>query len=165
MKRIAFIGAVVVALACLCVRGAAQRTPHGGSPPGPSMPWRGNAQSNVMVILSPAGNPPLSGYAPARNPEFTIQTLPLSVGLQSPSAPPRPLAEAYRSAPSNFIVAPSNPPTIPAGVYQAAPYSCIVVVPGPQPDDRCVISPAGGVASAMPIIRPDVRLIPRAPAK
>src|ERR1035441_571387 len=85
---------------------------------------------------------PLLALAPARKPEFKIQTLPLSARLRPPTAPPM----------------------IPAGVYKTVPYSCIVVVPGPQPDDRCVINP-GDVASAMPIVRPDLRFIPLDPAK
>ena len=106
------------------------------------MPWPGNASSKVMVVPSLGNKAPLLALAPARKPEFKIQPLPLSARLRPPS--------------------PS--PMIPAGVYKTAPYSCIVVVPGPHPDDRCVINP-GDVASAMPIIRPDLRFIPWNPAK
>jgi hypothetical protein len=44
------------------------------------------------------------------------------------------------------------------------PYNCIVVVPGPHPDDRCVINPQG-MESAMPIIKPELRFIPWNAAK
>jgi hypothetical protein len=143
MKCAVSIGAGVIALGCLCALAADQGGLRKGSSQTPSVPWPGNALSNVIVIPPPGGNLLLPGLALVRKPELRIQTLPLSARLQSSSVPP----------------------TIPAGVYTAAPYSCIVVVPGPHPDDRCIINPAGGVGSAMPIIRPDLQLIPRAPAK
>jgi hypothetical protein len=142
MKRRVSVGAGTVALGCLCVLAAAQGPLHRGSPPASSMPWPGNAQSNVIVIPSPGSNWLLQGLEPPHKPVFNIQTFP-------PSARPH---------------SPSSPRTIPAGVYKTVPYSCIVVVPGPHPDDRCVINP-GGVDSAMPIIRPDLRFIPRDPAE
>ena len=136
------VGAAAVALGCLGALPAAQMVLHEGSSRGLAMPWPGNASSKVMAVPSLGNKAPLLALAPARKPEFQIQTLPLS-------APLRP---------------PSGPPMISAGVYKTVPYSCIVVVPDPHPDDRCVINP-GDVASAMPIIRPDLRFIPLNPAK
>jgi hypothetical protein len=46
------------------------------------------------------------------------------------------------------------------GVWQTEPYSCIVVVPGPHPDDRALIA-RGETKMNMPIIRPELRFIPR----
>ncbi len=52
------------------------------------------------------------------------------------------------------------PPRAPApGVYLAKPYSMIVVVPGPHPDDKCIVSPSGPVAP-MPVIPPELHLVP-----
>ena len=65
---------------------------------------------------------------------------------------------------ANFIVAPPVQSTLPAGVYRTVPYSGIVVVPGPHPDDRCVVRPDGGNVS-MPIIKPDLRCIPPTPPR
>ncbi len=53
-------------------------------------------------------------------------------------------------------------PSLPKpGVYEARPYTMIVVVPGPTPDDRSVHG-LEGMEPRMPIIKPELRLIPRA---
>ena len=58
------------------------------------------------------------------------------------------------------------PPAPKPGVYETAPFSCIVLVPGPHPDDRAIIgSDRGNNYSAMPIVRPDLRFIPRSPGR
>src|ERR1035441_3811796 len=142
MKRMVSFSAVVVALGCVCVLAAAQGVMHKGSLQAPSPPWLGIIQSNVVVSPSSAGNLLLPTLALAPTRAFRIQTLPL-------------FARVHPRAVS---------PTPPAGVYKTSPYSCIVVVPGPHPDDRCVVKPSG-VESAMPIIRPDLRFIPWNPAK
>ena len=69
-----------------------------------------------------------------------------------------------RNLRSNHVVMPSVPTAISPGVYRTFPYSCIVVVPGPHPDDRCVVNP-GGANDPMPIIKPDLQFIPWGPAK
>ena len=127
-------------LACLCVLAAAQEGRHRGSSPSRSMPWPANAQSNLIILPSPGGNPQVPAWALARKPEFKFRVLPPSVRLQAPAAPP----------------------AIPAGVYKTEPYSCIVVVPGAHPDDRCIINPGGGDYS-MPIVKPDLQFIPYRP--
>jgi len=52
------------------------------------------------------------------------------------------------------------------GVYKTEPYSLLVRVPGPCPDDRSLI---GGKASPpceqMPIVRPDLRMVPWSPSR
>ena len=48
------------------------------------------------------------------------------------------------------------------GVYEASPFTGIIVVPGPHPDDRCIIKP--GHSPTMPQLAPDLRLIPRGKA-
>jgi hypothetical protein len=50
------------------------------------------------------------------------------------------------------------------GVYEAAPFTCIVVVPDQNIDPDFVVSP-GVVSSAMPVFRPELRLVPRHPSK
>jgi len=129
------------------------------------MQWPGIAQDNVSVIPSPGGNSPPPTFVPAGEPEFKIQALPPGARLYPGSAVPAIPAGVYETAPSNFLVVPPVQSTIPAGVYRTVPYSCIVVVPGPHPDDRCVVRPGGGDFS-MPIIKPDLRFIPLSlPAK
>ncbi|SPE58740.1 exported hypothetical protein [Verrucomicrobia bacterium] len=50
------------------------------------------------------------------------------------------------------------------GVYKAFPYTALVLVPGPIPDDGSVITPQGH-NSQMPILKPELRLIPRTQTK
>ena len=106
------------------------------------MPWPGNAQNNVIVIPTPSSNLLLPPLVLTPTSASKIHTLPLfdRVHPRAVSASP------------------------PAGVYRTVPYSCIVVVPGPHPDDRCVVNPRG-MESAMPIIRPDLSFIPWNQAK
>ena len=141
VKRIMAIGSVV-GTACLCVLATEQGVWHKGSATPPSTPWPEIAQTNVILIPSPAGNSPFPVVPPPRKPQLKHQTFPPTVRLHSPAAPP----------------------IIPPGVYKTAPYSCIVVVPGPQLDDKCIVNPGGG-NSRMPIIKPDLHFIPWGPAK
>jgi hypothetical protein len=46
------------------------------------------------------------------------------------------------------------------GVYKTEPYACIVVVPEFHPDERMIIGGNKEIESAMPIIKPETRLIP-----
>jgi hypothetical protein len=46
------------------------------------------------------------------------------------------------------------------GVYEAFPFTCIVVVPGPHPDDKSAF-PMPGSQDRMPMVEPELRLIPR----
>jgi hypothetical protein len=55
---------------------------------------------------------------------------------------------------------PGHGAPIQPGVYQSYPYSCLVLVPSAQPDDKCIVAP-GGTDPRMPMIKPDLRLIPR----
>lgn len=75
---------------------------------------------------------------------------------------------------SNFVTVPDvifalNSPANPAapispGVYQTVPYSCLVLVPEPQLDDKCIVGGRGGETDPhMPMVRPDMQLIPRKP--
>jgi hypothetical protein len=50
------------------------------------------------------------------------------------------------------------------GIYEAAPYSGIVVVPEAHTDDRALV-PVGNEALKMPVIKPEIRLIPRGTEK
>ena len=143
MKRMVIVVAIVAALGCLYLLAAAQVVLHKDSARAPSTPWPGGAQSNVVVIPSPGSNLLLLASAPVLKPAFSVQTFPA----------------AARSHP------PFAPPAIPAGVYETTPYSSIVVVPGPHPDDRCIIGSGGGGGSSMPVIKPDLQFIPWKPAK
>ncbi|PWU08642.1 MAG: hypothetical protein C5B50_29145 [Verrucomicrobia bacterium] len=49
------------------------------------------------------------------------------------------------------------------GIYEAHPYTMIVIVPGPQPDDKCIVSASRETDRNMPIIRPQIELVPRKP--
>ena len=138
MKRIVSVGAVVAAVGCLCAVAADQGSQRRGGWPSRSMPEPWNVQSNVLIIPSAPGNTPPPALAPAGKPEFKAQPARSSARVHPPSA--------------RFPV--------PGGVYRTEPYSCIVVVPGPHPDDRCIVNPGGGDYS-MPIIEPDLRFIPK----
>ena len=134
------VGAVVVALALLCVLGVAQAVLGSRSSSASSIPWLEDSPSNALLITSSAGRAQAPGFAFVPQPGFKVQTV----------------------APSNHLSLLSPPRSIPPGVYKTAPYSCIVVVPGPHPDDRCIVGPGDGDYS-MPIIKPDLRFIPLHP--
>jgi hypothetical protein len=50
------------------------------------------------------------------------------------------------------------------GIYETAPYSGLVLVPGSCGDERAIIVPSVQDFS-MPMVEPDLRFIPRTPAK
>ena len=134
------IGAVAAAVAVLCFLGSAQRVPHGGSWPPAATPWPGNPKSDVAAVPLARTNLLSSLVASGWQPQFEVPSVP---------QPARPQPSV-------------SPGQLPAGVYKTLPYTCIVVVPGPHPDDRCIVSPPGGECR-MPIIRPDVQFIPSHP--
>lgn len=142
VKSIGSVGAAVAALALLCALGVAQVGLDTRSSPATPMPRPGHYLSNALLFPASAGRVQAPAFAFALKPELKVQIV----------------------APSNHLSLPSLPRNIPAGVYKTVPYSCIVVVPGPYPDDRCVVRPGGGDFS-MPIIKPDLRFIPLRPAK
>lgn len=164
MKQIMLVGAVVVVLACLCVLAAAQVGSNGSSPSASALPWLGNAQSNVFIIPSPPCTSPHPLLALASNRAFGIAPLPPGHRSSPPAVSPTGVTNSYWNLRSNHIVMPSAPTAMPPGVYKTFPYSCIVVVPGPHPDDRCIVNPSGG-NDPMPIIKPDLQFIPWGPAK
>ncbi len=45
------------------------------------------------------------------------------------------------------------------GLYKTEPFSCLVLVPGPHPDDRA-LAPGAAVDPKMPIVKPELRLVP-----
>jgi hypothetical protein len=142
MKRKTIVGIVVGALGCLGLLAAGQGVMHTGSTQASSPHWLGNTQTNVFVVPFAGSNWLFRALPPANKPEFKVQILP---------PPARPVSS-------------SAPPTVSPGVYKTVPYSCIVVVPGPQPDDRCIVRPGGG-DSSMPVVKPELRFIPWSPAK
>jgi hypothetical protein len=142
MKRTATVGVVVGVLGCLGFLAAGQGVMHTGSPQASSPHWLGNTQTNVFIVPFAGSNWLFRALPPASKPEFKAQILPPPAGPISPSAPA----------------------TVPPGVYRTVPYSCIVVVPGPHPDDRCIVRPPD-VDSSMPIIKPELQFIPWSPAK
>jgi hypothetical protein len=73
----------------------------------------------------------------------------------------RPLSQSS-AKPLPFRGMPSNSMVLAGGVYEAAPYSMIVVVPGPHADERGFVRPVEP-NWPMPVVKPDLRLIPRSP--
>jgi hypothetical protein len=132
----------VAAVGCLGVLATAQVVLPKDSARPPSPPWLGNTWSNLVVIPTSGSNLLLLASAPAHKPAYSVPVLPSAVRPHPPSVSP----------------------TIPAGVYRTVPYGCIVVVPGPHPDDRCIFGKGTG-ESSMPIIKPDLRVIPWNKAK
>jgi hypothetical protein len=130
----------VGALGCLGLLAAAQGVLHTGPTQAPSTPWPGNTRTNVFVIPFGSTNWLHQPMAPTQKLKFSIQTLPPTALPGSTSASP----------------------TIRPGVYKTFPYSCIVVVPGPHPDDRCIVRPPS-VDSSMPIIKPELQFTPWLP--
>jgi hypothetical protein len=62
---------------------------------------------------------------------------------------------------SRTNASPGAPEPLKPGVYQTLPYTCLVIVPGPCPDDKSIIGKQGdGSMSPMPVIKPDLQLIP-----
>jgi len=59
---------------------------------------------------------------------------------------------------------PGMPQPLQPSVYQTRPYSIILVVPKTGLDDHCVAS-ATGANSRMPVVKPELRLIPILPSK
>jgi hypothetical protein len=142
MKRKTIVCMGVGALGCQGFLAAGQGIMHTGSPQALSTHWPGTTQTNILAVPIAGSNWLFRTLPPANKPEFKSQTLPPPVGPISPSAPA----------------------TVPPGVYRTVPYSCIVVVPGPHPDDRCIVRPPD-VDFSMPIIKPELQFIPCSPAK
>ena len=140
MKRGVTIGVAVIALALLGVLGVAEVAADTNSTPASLMLWPGITSSNASVVFYAGSNAPISVFPPAQKPRAQAH-------LFVPSA------RHYGRAPS------ANP--LP-GLYKTAPHSCIVVVPGPHPDDRCIVNP-GESDSSMPILKPDLQFIPLHP--
>jgi hypothetical protein len=54
--------------------------------------------------------------------------------------------------------------TLPPGLYKTEPYTCLVLVPGPHPDDKCIIgSRAVQPTEQMPMSQPELQFIPQKP--
>jgi hypothetical protein len=134
------IGAVAVALAVLGFLGSAQRVAPAGSWHPTETSWPGNPESDVAAIPLARTNLLIPLFASGWQPQFEVPSIPQPTRPQPPASPGQ----------------------LPAGVYKTLPYTCIVVVPGPHPDDKCIVKPGAGDFS-MPIIRPDVQFIPLHP--
>jgi hypothetical protein len=58
----------------------------------------------------------------------------------------------------------SNTP--PPGLYKTEPYTCLVLIPGPHPDDKCIIGNGAAQPNIqMPIRQPELQFIPRKPSQ
>jgi hypothetical protein len=136
------IGGVAIALAVLYSLGHALRLPPAASWPPSETPWPGNPASDVVPIPLARTNLLFPLFASGWQPQFEVPS------ITQPN-PPRPLASSDQ---------------LPGGVYKTATYTCIVLVPGPHPDDRAIVSPSSG-DYRMPILRPNLHLIPLYPAK
>ncbi|HWV98618.1 MAG TPA: hypothetical protein VNZ64_02885 [Candidatus Acidoferrum sp.] len=64
------------------------------------------------------------------------------------------LAAGERTRTANWPSWPLTP-----GAYKTAPYACIVIVPDKNLDDCCVVAPAE-CDSRMPVVTPELRLVP-----
>lgn len=89
--------------------------------------------------------------------------LALIVSADEPTASPkRPttLAQTWVAthAPAGSASRSSAPP-IP-GVYVSKPFSCIIIIPGGDLDSK-MVHPAPRVAPRMPIVSPELRLMPK----
>jgi hypothetical protein len=107
-----------------------------------------NAATNQFLIVTPGHTPvpflwrPVSGFT----------------NLWSTSSIPSLLL--WRSFITNRSPMLPGARTIKPGVYEAEPFTAIVVVPAPHTDDRCIVG-GGALTEQMPIVKPDLRLIPR----
>ena len=158
MKRELAVG-TVVALTWQCFPGVAQEVSHGELGTTPSITWLGNAETNVIVLPSQPGHPTSPLLAPAGNSPFRFYPWPSGAHPAHPAVPLTGYTNLYWLLRSNSIPVPSPPTNLPPGVYRTVPYSCIVLVPGPHPDDKCIVNP-GPWDSSMPIVRPDLHFIP-----
>ena len=142
MKRIAIVGAVLGGAGCVCVLAGTLGGLYKDPVPALAMPGWGNARTGVVTIPFSSSTSLLQAGAPTTNkPQLRILINPQAARTKTPFASP---------------VAP--------GVYRTFPYTCIVVVPGPHPDDACIVKP-GNVDPSMPIVKPDLQFIPWSPAK
>ena len=74
-----------------------------------------------------------------------------STGLEEPRLDPQ-------------IILPDNPGAGQApepGLYTSEPWTCLVLVPGPHRDERMVRGAQDSRRFQMPIIEPELRLVPR----
>ena len=160
MKSFLSVGAVVAALAPICVLTADYESGRGEVSPAPVLRRAGNVCSNVPVIPLTLTNWTNWAWAPGGCPEFKVQPLRTPIRPCPPIAPLGIPPGLQGLVFTNQAFLPGALAMVPPGVYETAPYSCIVVVPGPHPDDECVRRPRGGHYS-MPIVKPDLRFIPR----
>ncbi len=154
MKRVAFVLALLGAV-FVCLYGIAQSV---------SQPEPVAGSNSLFEPFIPAPPPtPAQWSSPLLfGPNAVTQTnfLP-SVPKHRPIAPPR--IFLFDSPPSASN-ARSN--ALPPGVYNTEPYTSLVLVPGPHPDDKCIIG--NGAAQPpirMPTVKPDLQFIPRKPAQ
>ena len=142
MKAILTMGGVVIALGVLGFQSSARRFPSDNAWPPATTPRPGSPESNAVVIRPSGTNSliPLPGPAWQR----------LLIGQRTPQLTP--------------LQPPASSDQLPAGVYKTLPYTCIVIVPAPHLDYGCIVEP-GASGFSMPIIKPDIRFIPIAPAR
>ncbi len=164
VKHIVSVGAVLAALAWVCIPAAGQEVGRGESPPAMITRGTGNVRSNIVVIPLTTSNMTGWAWAPATRPELKVRPLWQAAPSGSPGAPLVIPPGVQGLVLSNRVLVPTAPAMVPPGVYETGPYSCIVVVPGPHADDCSIINPGGGGYS-MPIGRPDLRFVPRAREK
>lgn len=99
---------------------------------------------SVVLAKPPSPAPPLTGFWMRTN-GLVWHTNSVRLGRHSPG-----------------LLLGSQPPPAPIvlpGTYVCEPYTCLLVVPGPHPDDKCVIA-SGGPRDPMPMFKPELRLVP-----
>jgi hypothetical protein len=110
-------------------------------------------------IFAPPSTPPGQWTSPfSFGPNsFAHTNLLYSAPRPQPILPPRVLLFDSPSTASN---------SLPPGIYKTEPYTCLVLVPGPHPDDKCIIGNGAGQPNIqMPIRRPELQFIPRKPSQ
>lgn len=163
VKPIVSGGAAVAALLLLYNPAAGQQVVQGGLSSAAVARQMNQARSNVVGVPSIPGTWTNWVRGPAGWPDFKVRPLRQPAPLYAPFTPHIAPPAVQGLVLSNRVGGPNHPAPVPPGVCETAPYSCIVVVPGPHPDDCCILNPGGG--SPMPIIRPDLQFIPRGQAK
>jgi len=82
------------------------------------------------------------------------------------SLPPTPQEPLLETPPGKIPEQNFSNGRLPPGVYETKPYAGIVIVPGPEHDDGSVLGAGNTNAfSHMPVLKPNMEIIPLPPAK
>jgi hypothetical protein len=115
-----------------------------------------NAKSGSVGLPTPSN----AGMKPAL---LIVCLLAAFLACVTPSVPAPVSDPATPLAKEPTVVGPlTRTNAVPPGIYESAPFTCIVLVPDHHMDPHFVVPPRmPPSASAMPVIQPEMRLIPR----